>query len=238
MKYELRRLLFNKFFICLLVINGIFAWYTLTTDTIAGVAHTAPFSPWSFGAYLATVMPMIMLTVLFLLSFYFSKKEKQVQDLTSATPVDAVYYLLVRLAVVTLGYFLLCTLVIGMSFCFYAVFFDYYNYIVFLVPIVVIMLPCFVFILGLGLLSGRINVGFLYALMLVTLSFNFIQLPGTFDFFGKGFYSSTPMSMPLIGNEEPVFVLSGMFLAVRSFYFAIGAIMLLIGIRSQALFKQ
>ncbi|MDR0497402.1 MAG: hypothetical protein LBH42_07295 [Treponema sp.] len=235
--YELKRLLFNKFFFCLFFINGFFAWYTLTTDTIAGIAHTAPFSPWSFSAYLATIMPIVILTVLFLLSFYYSKKEKQVKTLTCATPVNTIHYALVRMAVIALGFLLLSVLIIGMSVFFYAFFFEFYKYTVFIMPCLITILPCFVLILGLGMILGRVNTGLLYALMLVSLAMNFIQLPGAFDFFGKRFYSSTPMSMLLAADGEPAFVLSGTFLAARAFYFVIGTIILIVGVQKEIINK-
>ena len=77
--YELKRLIFSRTFIGLFIVNGVFAWYLLTSDIIAGVACTAPFSAWSFGAYLGKVMPICILAVLFLLSCYYSKKKKNYQ---------------------------------------------------------------------------------------------------------------------------------------------------------------
>ena len=203
LKYELRRLLLNKFFLGLLVINGLFAWYTLTSDIVAGVAYTAPFSPWSFSSYLASVMPMVILTVLFLLTFFHSKNEKQVAVLTSATPVDTVRYSLIRMAAVALGFLLLCALLIGMIMYFYAVYFEYWNYAAFIVPAIVTILPCFVFIIGVGNWVGRIHSGFLYALMLVSLAMNFIQIPGEFDLFGGGYYTSIPLSLA-VGDRKSV----------------------------------
>ena len=233
MKYEIKRLLLNKFFIGLSVINGLFAWYTLTSDTIAGVAHTAPFSPWSFSAYLAAVMPISILTVLFLLSFFHSKKEKQVKALTATTPVDAVRYALIRLAVVTLGFFFLCALVIDISIIFYAIFFDYWNFTVFIFPVIITILPCFVFFLGLGNLLGHIHPGFLYILMLLSLAMNFIPLPGALHYaglFGGRFYASFPLSLPIGTDGEPAFALSTAFLAVRAIYLVVGVVLVAVSV--------
>ena len=232
MKYEMKRLLFNKFFIGLCVINGLFAWYTLTSDTVAGVAHTAPFSPWSFSAYLAASMPVSVLTVLFLLTFSHSQKEKQVGALTTATPVDAVRYSLIRLAVVAFGFFFLCVLVIGISIIFYAVFFDYRNYPAFILPAIIVILPCFVFILGVGNFLGRIHPGFLYILMFLSVTMNFIPLPRELDFigfFGSGFYASFPLKLPIGPDGEPAFTLSAKFLTVRAIYLAAGAVLPAVG---------
>lgn len=56
-RYELRRLVFSRFFLGLLTVLLWYGWQLLNTVTILGVAYTAPFSPWSFGAYLAGLGP-------------------------------------------------------------------------------------------------------------------------------------------------------------------------------------
>ena len=48
---ECRRLLCNKFFIGLLAVLLFYAGQVFYAVALPGVAHTAPFSPWSFGAY-------------------------------------------------------------------------------------------------------------------------------------------------------------------------------------------
>ena len=231
LKYELRRLLINKFFLGLLVVNGLFAWYILTSDTVAGVAYTSPFSPWSFSAYLASVMPMAILTVLFLLTFFHSKNEKQVTVLTSTTPMDTVRYALIRMIALTVGFLLLCALLIGMSLYFYAVYFDYWECSVFVVPAIVTILPCFVFILGVGHWIGRIDSRFLYALMLIFFMMNFIQIPGEFDLFGGGYYTSIPLSLPAGMDGEPAFVLNMAFLAARALYLVVGMVLFIVSVR-------
>jgi ABC-2 type transport system permease protein len=233
-KYELRRLLLNKFFIGLLIINGLFAWYILTGDTVAGVSYTAPFSPWSFGAYMASVMPVSMLTVLFLLTAYYSKKEKQAEALTAATPVDAVRYALVRLAAVALGYVILLSVTIGLSAYFYIAYFDFRQFSIFILPACVTVIPCFILILGLGCFTGRIHSGLLYALMFVMLALIFLEIPGAFDFFGGGYYSSAPASLPQGADGEPAYILSAAFLAARAIYLAAGSILLIAGVRRAA----
>lgn len=231
LKYELKRLLVSKFFIGLLVVNGLFAWYVLTSDTIVGTAYTAPFSPWSFGAYLASVMPVSMLAVLFLLAFYHSGAEKQVEALTAATPVGAVGYALIRIAAVSLGFAALVFMTVGSGACFYAVFFDYWHFAAFLPPLAATVLPCFFFVLGAGRLAGRTHPGLIYALMLVSLAAGFVKSPGAFDFYGGGYYMSTPMALPPGVGGEPAFVLSAAFLAGRAGYLAIGAALLAASIR-------
>ncbi len=232
-RYELRRLIWNKFFIGLLVINGIFAWFVLTTDTIAGAAYTAPFSRWSFGAYLASILPLTILTVLFLLSVYYSKNEKQVEILTSVTPVNKVRYALVRSAAITICFLTICAVIFVLGIYFYITVFDYRDIIPFLLPSGMIMLPCLLFSLGIGHLAGRIHQGLLYALMLIVMVVGYAGFGGSFDFFGHWYFSSYPISLPVGNDGEPAFMLSSGFMLARLVYLVTGGILLTIGISRQ-----
>ena len=228
--YELRRLIWNKFFLGLLAINGIFGWYVLTTDIIAGVGYTAPFSLWSYGAYLASVTPLSILTVLFLLSIYYSQKEKQVEILTSAAPVNPVRYALVRIGAVTICFLLICAVILAISMYFYYSLFDFINFIPFLLPAVIVFVPCYLFAAGAGCLAGRIHQSLLYVLMLVALLIGFIGVSGSFDFFGRGYFAGQPVSLPAGLDGEPAFVLGSWFWIARAVYLAVGILMLAIGI--------
>ena len=72
-RYELRRAVCNKFFLGLLVVSLYFGWQTLNSEVIKGIAHTAPFSPWSFGYYSAQVCPLLSVALLFFLWGIFFK---------------------------------------------------------------------------------------------------------------------------------------------------------------------
>ena len=223
--YELRRLLVNKFYLCLLIINGFSAWYVLTSDIIAGVAYTAPFSKWSYGAYISSLMPVLIMTVLFLLTFFYSKNAKKIEPLIKATSVDVIRYTMIRMAVILLGFMILLALVAGISFYFYSSFFDFHNYGDFIIPAVVSILPGLILFMAAGLWAGRIHIGFLYALIPVSLLINISGVPVAFDIFGKGYYSSYPMSphLSFAVNGEPLFVLNQAFLITRLIYIVIGA---------------
>ena len=68
-RYECRRLLWNKFFLGLAVVLLLYGALVLHAVTILGVAHTAPFSPWSFGDYLSRMLPLLWIGMLFFLTF-------------------------------------------------------------------------------------------------------------------------------------------------------------------------
>lgn len=76
LKYELERLIINKFFLGLLIISAIYSYEIMTSDIILGVANTAPLSGWSYGEYLAKVLPILLVTLLFLSHFFIQNKKK------------------------------------------------------------------------------------------------------------------------------------------------------------------
>ncbi len=228
-RYELKRLLLNKFFIVLLIINGLFAWYILATETVVGVAYTAPFSPWSFGDYLSSVMPLSILTVLFLMTTYYSKNEKQTKILTDATPVNQAHYILIRSSAVALGFTIICAVLIGLSFYFYATYFGFWKFASFILPAILTLPPCLVLTLGLGHLVGYFHSGLLYALMLISMVMGYLRL-GVFDFFGKGYYAYAPYELAPGSDGEPAFTLSAGFLTVRILYLLIGLIFFAVSI--------
>ena len=107
-RYELRRLLWNKLFFGILLVSLGYGWLTLTGSVVRGVAHTAPFSPWSFGYYLSQALPLICLGELFFLAFFFSREERLLRPLTQATPIRQRRYAALRCGAVLTATLVLC----------------------------------------------------------------------------------------------------------------------------------
>lgn len=206
-RYELKRLLFNKFFLGLLVITGLYSYQMLSGDIIQGIANTAPFSNWSYGAYLADVLPLLLITLLFFITFLYSDQEKKVARLTAATPVDPVQYGRVRCLAMVTGFIGIAAVVILISFVFYAQVFQFTSFGNFVLPIGFTLLPAMLFTLGAGLLAGRLNRGLLYALMLLLLIAGQVPLPDALDLFGNHLYQTVPSTLPLGIDGEPAFII-------------------------------
>lgn len=71
-----------------MIISGLYSHEIMCGDIILGISNTAPFSGWSYGTYLAKMLPILLVTLLFFISFLYSKQEKSVQVLTKSTPID------------------------------------------------------------------------------------------------------------------------------------------------------
>lgn len=229
-RYELKRLLFNKFFLGLLVVTGLYSYQILSGDIILGIANTAPFSSWSYGAYLADVLPLLLITLLFFITFLYSNKEKKVATLTSATPINPVHYGLVRYLAMITGYIVIAATVILISFVFYAQVFQFTSFGSFVLPTLFTLLPAMLFTLGVGLLAGRIHAGLLYALMLLLLVASQMPIPNAFDLLGVSFYQSVPSTLPLGIDGEPAFTISAASWLGKAFYMAIGLLLSWMGL--------
>ena len=121
--YELRRLLVNKFFLCLLLITAFYSYQTMSGEIILGIADTAPFSGWSYGVYLAKVLPLLLVSLLFFISFLYLRKELQVKVLTQAAPFSASVYRLIKTSAITSAFILISLVPIAISSWFYAAYF-------------------------------------------------------------------------------------------------------------------
>jgi len=232
--YELKRLMLNKFFLALALITGLYSYMILSGEIIIGVAYTAPFSPWSYGAYLARVLPLLMVTLLFFITYMYSNQEKQVKQLTFTTPVDPYKYGVVKCAAMVAGFFAISLFVIIISMVFYAVLFRFYNFGSFFIPIVITLLPCLFFILGLGLLVGSIQSNILYALMIAVLLLGSLPFPKFFDLCGGNLFASYPLALPVGLDGEPPFTLPVSFILGRFFFTAAGVLMAALGIKRYA----
>ena len=229
--YELKKLIFSKLFLSLALITGLYSYFTLSRKIITGIAFTAPFSPWSYGAYLANIMPLLVITLLFFVSIMYSKQEKQVKQITFTTPVDPVKYGFVKCAAITTGFLIISLFVILISMAFFVILFRFYNFGNFIIPIVITLIPGMLFILGAGLLLGGIHTNILYILMIAALLFGFLSPPAFFDLYGGSFFSAYPLTLSVGLDGEPPFALPISFISGRVFFSTAGILMVLLGIK-------
>lgn len=228
--YELRRLLINKFFLALALITGGYSYSLLGGDIVAGVAFTAPFSGWSYGAFLTGVAPILMVTVLFFISYLYAPVEKRTQALTMATPVNPRMYGLVKLAAVAAGALLICGVAVGVSLVFYAAVFGFTAFGCFLSPLAFVLAPCMLLAVGAGMAAGRIHPALIYGLMLACLVIGRAGLPAEADLLGSTFFYTQPLSLPVPVSGEPAFFIPTGVLAGRVIYGAAGLLLTVAGV--------
>lgn len=194
-RYELRRLLWNKVFFGILLVTMGYGWLTLTGSVIQGVAHTAPFSPWSFGYYLSQTLPLICLGELFFLAFFSSKEEHLLRPLIQATPVKQRQYHVLRCGTILIATILICLCVVALAVGFYVSLFGWMNYGELLLPALLTILPPVVFCLGAGSALSRFNHVLIYAMMVVVILLYVLPLPSAVSLSLSDFFSQYPADM-------------------------------------------
>ena len=121
--YELKRLLWNQFFVGILAVILFTGWQILNQVTLLGIEQTAPFSVQSFCDYLLRLLPLLWIGTLFFLSFFFSKSEQRTSVITHATPVNPLIYAFIRCSAAFVGSLLLIAAVFLLAAVFYRRFF-------------------------------------------------------------------------------------------------------------------
>ena len=224
-RYECRRLLWNKFFIGLAVVLLLYGAFVLHTVTILGVAHTAPFSSWSFGDYLSRMMPLLWIGMLFFLTFYTSPQARRAAIRMDATPIPPKQYALARCAAALTGGALLTLLCMVEAAVFYGRMFHWYSWGSLLLPALVTLLPTLVFALGSGWLAGQIRPWLVYVWMAVPFLCMALPLPDALGIWNGHFFSKYPLAL---GTLDPAFSMPAAVLIVQCALFAVGVVLLMI----------
>jgi len=228
-KYELKRLVINKFFFALLAISLIYSYIVLSGDIIIGIAYTAPFSSWSYGLYLGSLLPLLLIALLFFITFLFSNQENRVKQITLATQVNPRKYCLIKCSAIAIGYFIISLSIIALSFMFYGLVFRFYGFSDFIVPIIVTLIPALLFIFGVGLIAGSVHPSILYALMVAVILLGLLPLPLFFDIYGARVFGEYPLTLPVGPRGEPEFVMPLSFIMGRVMFSLTGVFMMLFG---------
>lgn len=226
--YELRRYLFNKFFIGLLLVTSFFSVQIMGGEIILGVAGTAPFSPWSFGAYLAKILPFLLVALLFFLSFLTSEQEKRVHALTDVTPIHPYRFLFLRYCAITTAFTLIALVPVGYACWFYGFVFQYTVFGSLILPLFCTVLPAFLFIMGLGTFVGHFNPALLYGLMPAVLLVGLLPMSGPFDLYGTNLFMSYPLTLEEL---DPSFFLPAPVILWKVGYSLAGIIMGIFALR-------
>ena len=208
-RYECRRLLWNKFFIGLAVVLLLYGALVLHVVTILGVAHTAPFSPWSFGDYLSRMLPLLWVGMLFFLTFYTSGKARRAAVLMDATPMPPKKYALARCGAALTGGVLLSLLCVGEAAVFYGRRFGWYGWGSFLLPALAALL--------------RLRPWLVYGWMAVPFLLAALPLPEAFSLWNGRFFTEYPLAL---GTLDPAFALPIGAAAAQAALLVLGAALL------------
>ena len=231
--YEIRRQVINRFFVGLLAVCLLFAWLTLRTSVIRGVANTAPFSAWSFGYYMAQVLPLLVIALLFSLWTVFSPTVRNVAVLTRATPADERKYYLLKCCAALASWFiiLLGTILLGLVFLI-AIFGNVFVAEETILSCVVVTLPTLLFFFGVGLLAGRLKKWQSIVVISLAVIVSFLPITEYSALFGTNFFSQYPLTLDVL---DPAFSLPLSMTINKVIYSATGVLLVVIFVKKKNL---
>lgn len=229
LKYEFKRIVFSKMFIVTFIIALIFSAVDFYASIIRGVSVTAPFSQWSYCKFLCDINSILLLIVMFFCTDFFSKQEERVQEITLFTPMPFKKIWVSKSIAIFISYSIVALSCILLSLFFYKLTLDYTDFQKFLIPIIVILLPTFVFVFGISIYLGNKSQTLLYIaipiiIMLSLLSFDVIPF---LDIFAKGYITNAPKIAELDSLGEPIFNLSLTFIMSRILFLLLGIVLIL-----------
>ncbi|WP_432401561.1 hypothetical protein [Wukongibacter sp. M2B1] len=229
-KYEIHRILCNKFFAGLLVITFLYSYQVMAGEIVLGTANTAPFSEWSFGMYLSRMLPILLIALLFFISFLYSRQEQEVRRITDTTPMDQKQLGLLRCGAMVVGFICISVVSVCVGLCFYAVNFRYTDFSHFLLPALLTLIPAMLFVLGVGIILGKIHPALIYALMPLVFLLGYLSVPNALDLLGSSFFQKMPLSLPIGTGGEPAFMVPFSVWIGKTVYAVIGLFLIILGV--------
>ena len=157
LKYEMHRLILTKKYFYMILLLALWTIDVLMRLVINGFSSTAPFSQWSYTLFINLFAPILLVILILLCTSIFSEKEESVRNIIYSTPLSETKYYIMKGSAVALVFHHYCCIPIIISFVYYAFLFEYTEYLNFILPIVLFLIPTSIFIFGLSIALGKIN---------------------------------------------------------------------------------
>jgi hypothetical protein len=235
-RYELKKLIVNRFFAILLVVALWYGYLMLKGEILLGVSNTAPFSPWSFGLYVSSLFPLLSAALLFFIASLSSKQEKLTQVLTSASPTPLGIYRFVRCSAIFVGVLLLTVVCLLLGILFLGSLFGFENLPCreWIFPTLLVLVPSLTFVAGLGMLAGIWKGWAVYALIGVVFAVGYLPLPDWTALNPAAFFVDYPKILDVLdpGFSVPISMLVG-----RMVYFFLGLLLMAVGLKIRSVGK-
>ena len=232
LKYEIRRIIMSKkyFYMILLVVT--LTYDSLTRLITGGYYGTAPFSEWSYTFFIQLTSPLVISVMIFMMTNIFNEKELRARKILFSAPISQSKYYLLKIFSIIIMFIITALIPIIMSFVYYKILFNYNQFSTFIRPIVLFLIPSFIFFLGLSMALGKINIKLLYGLIPITFLLGTIDttsiLPQWLDIFGAHFLRISTFA-ELFGREREVVPLNipNSFAYSRLIFISLGIIFLI-----------
>ena len=229
-KYELRRLLFSKEYLLLLVATLAYSVSLLRSLVLFGTNYTAPFSQLTFSTYCASLTPFLLVLLLVLCARQFKTSERGAEVIIGAAPMPIHIFRLLRYAAIACAYLIAVVFSTAVCLGFYLVVFDYAAFGSLIFSAILSFLPSSFLLFGLAMLFGYRRTASVYIILAAVLIigvFN-IALPPWADIIGGA-------AMTSLSDGKQVYALSSAFELSRAVFMILGLALTMISLRSSVI---
>jgi len=222
----------SKQYATLLAVTLGLGWLVLSTRTIQGVAHTAPFSPWSFGHYVATLLPLLAVALGAILWRLSPAQTRRIGPLLDAATLAPLRYQAVKLIAAALAWTGLAAAAVVEGIVFMlALFGSAVSVLSLLLPALCLLLPTLLLLTGLAMYSFAGHWRLAGGIALLVLALHALPLQDGVDLLGTAYYTAYPLSL---GVLDPPFSASLPYIVAKLAYAAIGILLILLAMREKA----
>ncbi len=208
-----------------------FTYDSLTRLVTGGYYGTAPFSEWTYAFFIGLILPLVICTIIFMITTIFDEKEIRARRILFSAPISQCRYYLMKAFTIVIAFLLITMVPIIISFLYYKVLFNFTDLNNFIELIFWFMVPTFVFFLGFCMVLGRISIKLLYGLIPIAFLLGLFDtssiLPYWLDIYGAHYFKLCTYA-ELLGRTSDVvtFNLSASFVTSRFMLLFFGIILL------------
>jgi hypothetical protein len=223
-RYEIKRLLFSKEYLLLLIVTLAYGVSLLSTMVLYGVNYTAPFSPLTFSTYCTSLAPFLFILLLVLCARQSTVSERGAEAIISAMPIPLYIFRLLRYSAVACAFLIATALPLTACFVFYRLVFNYTTSGALLWFGLLLLLPPAILLFGAAMLfvNRRAVVYILLTTVLIVCIFQ-IKLPVFIDLIG-----STAVQPFTAGEHD--FAFSSHFITGRIAFSVVGIVLIIVSL--------
>lgn len=224
-KYEIKRLLFSKEYLLLLVATLAYSVALLRGVVLYGANYTAPFSPLTFLTYCASLAPFLFILLLVLCARQYKASERGAESIIAATPMPLHVFRFLRYSAVAWAFLIAAALPVMACFVFYRLVFNYTAFGALLWPGLLLLLPSSILLFGVAIFLGNRSAAAVYVLLAAVLIVSVFQitLPVFIDIIGS-------TAVQPLNTGEYDFAFSSAFIAGRVVFSAAGIVLIIISL--------
>ncbi|MGI6665317.1 MAG: hypothetical protein ACOX3W_07925 [Christensenellaceae bacterium] len=225
LRYELKRIVATRLYLILTGVMLAYIGFVLETQTMFGESGTAPYSQWSYLAYLSSVIPLISMVLFTQLAKLQGSEERQVQALTLSSPTSMQSQQAVKETAIGAAYLIQVVLAVLAAYVFFGMKFKILAPLNLLGCTAILAIPQLFLCIGVGLWVSKIHpyATYVLAALLFFCYTTQVMMPMGVDLLGNSILQIARATYPVQGEIAFAWPIS--YMISRGITFVIGVVL-------------